>query len=288
VINVILCVVGPTAVGKTKLSIELAKKYNAIIINCDAMQVYQELNIGTAKPTKEEQEGITHLLLDFVPVDYFYTVYDYQKDARKLLEQYKDRNIIFVGGTGLYLKAALFDYRFKEENYIKETFDDVSNEDLYKMALERDSNMSIHPNNRQRLVRFLNKDVSPITEPVELYKATFIGLTTDRSELYKRIDKRVDLMVKMGLIEEVKGFYDRKIDSKVVNTAIGYKELYSYFDGNISLPDAINEIKKKSRHYAKRQYTFFKNQLPVTWFETNYDDFNKTIDEVEEYIEKDK
>ena len=154
----ILAIIGPTAVGKTKLSIELAKKYNAIIINCDAMQVYQGLDIGTAKVTSEEKEGITHELLDFVPVTQNYTVYDYQKDARKLLEKYQGRNIIFVGGTGLYLKSALYDYRFYEETTTN-SYDNLTNEELYNLALAKDKNMNIHPNNRKRLVRFLNKKV---------------------------------------------------------------------------------------------------------------------------------
>ena len=150
----ILCVVGPTAVGKTKLSIELAKKYNAIIINCDAMQVYKGLDIGTAKVTKEEMEGIPHKLLDFVDVNYNYTVFDYQKDARNILKEYKDHNIIFVGGTGLYLKAALYDYRFSIDDDNK-TYDEYTNEELYDMCLKKDKNCNIHVNNRKRLIRFL-------------------------------------------------------------------------------------------------------------------------------------
>ena len=282
----IICVVGPTAVGKTKLSVELAKKYNGIVINCDAMQVYKDLNIGTAKATKEEQQGIKHELLDFVPVTNDYTVYDYQKDARELLKRYEDRNIIFVGGTGLYLKAALFDYRFKEENKTVNNYDSLTNEELYKMALSKDPNMQIHLHNRQRLIRFLNKEPGEAVEPNPLYKALFIGLTTSRDNLYERIDKRVDLMVKSGLIEEVENLYDKNIDTKSINTAIGYKELYSYFKGEITLEEAIDLIKKNSRHYAKRQYTFFNHQLPVNWFETNYDNFDLTIKEVINYIEK--
>lgn len=280
----ILAIIGPTAVGKTKLSIELAKKYNAIIINCDAMQVYQGLDIGTAKATLEEQEGIPHELLDFVPVTQNYTVYDYQKDARKLLEKYQGRNIIFVGGTGLYLKSVLYDYRFYEETTTN-SYDNLTNEELYNLALTKDKNMNIHPNNRKRLVRFLNKEVQEYVEPKPLYDFKIIGLTTSRDILYDKINKRVDVMFQSGLLTEVKSFYDQGIHSKALETGIGYKELYQYFDNKITLEEAKELIKKNSRHYAKRQYTFFNHQLDVKWFNTNYEDFSKTINEVEDYIE---
>lgn len=280
----ILAIIGPTAVGKTKLSIELAKKYNAIIINCDAMQVYQGLDIGTAKATLEEQEGIPHELLDFVPVTQNYTVYDYQKDARKLLEKYQGRNIIFVGGTGLYLKSALYDYRFYEETTTN-SYDNLTNEELYNLALAKDKNMNIHPNNRKRLVRFLNKKVQEYVEPKPLYDFKIIGLTTSRDILYDKINKRVDVMFQNGLLTEVKSFYDQGIHSKALETGIGYKELYQYFDNKITIDEAKDLIKKNSRHYAKRQYTFFNHQLDVKWFNTNYEDFSKTIKEVENYIE---
>ena len=279
----IISIVGPTGVGKTKLSVELAKRFNAIVINNDAMQVYKKMDIGTAKPTESEKENVPHYLFDFVDVNTNYSVYDYQKDVRKLIEENKDKNIIFVGGTGLYLKAALFDYRFEEE---KDGFDydGYSNDELYDMVLKKDKNTKIHKNNRQRMIRFLNKNNTNIVEPKIIYDAIFVGLTTDRKELYKRIDKRVDQMIEDGLIDEVKSFYDKKIDSKALNTAIGYKELNKYFDGEITLEEAIDLIKKNSRHYAKRQYTWFNNQMDIKWFNTNYDDFNKTIEEVEEYI----
>lgn len=281
----ILCVVGPTAVGKTKLSIELAKKYNAIIINCDAMQVYKGLDIGTAKVTKEEMEGIPHKLLDFVDVNYNYTVFDYQKDARNILKEYKDHNIIFVGGTGLYLKAALYDYRFSIDDDNK-TYDEYTNEELYDMCLKKDKNCNIHVNNRKRLIRFLNKKDIINVEPKPLYDIKVIGLTTDRETLYKKINERVDKMLELGLVNEVKKFYNSNIRSKALLTGIGYKEIYSYLDGKITLDEAIDLIKKNSRHYAKRQYTWFNHQMNVKWFDTCYNDFNKTILEVESYIDR--
>ena len=280
----IISVVGPTGVGKTKMSVELAKKYNAIIINCDAMQVYKNLNIGTAKIKEEEKEGIPHFLFDIKEVEDNYTVYDYQKDIRKLLEDNKDKNIIIVGGTGLYLKAALYDYRFEEETE-NNNYDGYTNKELYELCKKKDASISIHPNNRKRLVRFLNKsDIKPV-EPKKIYDHIIIGLTTDRDTLYERINKRVDIMLDEGLIDEVKYFYDKGIRSKAINTGIGYKELYRYFDNEISKEEAIDLIKKGSRHYAKRQYTFFNNQLDVNWFNVDFNNFNNTVNEVIEFIE---
>lgn len=286
----IISIVGPTGVGKTKLSVELAKKYNAIVVNNDAMQVYKGMDIGTAKPTKEEMENVSHCLFDFVDAKTNYTVFDYQRDARKILEDNKDKNIVLVGGTGLYLKALLYDYNFEVENKEINNYDDLSNEELLKLALKKDKTCDIHVNNRKRLVRFLNKESESSNNGNKLLydNVIFVGLTTTREELYKRIDDRVDEMVKLGLLDEVKYFYDNKVNSKATNTAIGYKELYQYFDGNISLEEAIDLIKKNSRHYAKRQYTWFNNQMNIKWFNTDYGNFNNTINEVEKYIDSKK
>ena len=280
----IICVVGPTGVGKTKLSVALAKKYNAIIINCDAMQVYKDLNIGTAKVKEEEKEGIPHYLFDIKDVDEDYTVFDYQKDARKLIEEHKDKNIIFVGGTGLYLKAALYDYRFAVETTPKKDYSSYTNEELYEMIKAKNINVTIHPNNRVRMERFLNKEEVEEVEPIKLYNHFLIGLTTERSILYDRINKRVDEMVEEGLLQEAKSFYDKGIKTKPLMGGIGYKELYDYFDNKISLKEALDKVKQNSRRYAKRQYTFFNNQLDVKWFNTDFNNFQNTIDEVVEYI----
>ena len=282
----ILAIVGPTGVGKTKLSVELAKKYNAVIINADAMQVYIGMDIGTAKIKEKEKEGISHYLFDIKDVNVNYTVYDYQKDVRELIEKYKDRNIIFVGGSGLYLKAALYDYQFNEEEKTVNTYDELSNDELYELALKKAAKMTIHKNNRKRLIRFLNKENIDIPAAKPLYDAIYIGLTCDRNILYERINNRVDEMFQEGLIEEVKNFYDKKINSKALSTAIGYKELFLYFNGEITLEEAKDLIKKNSRHYAKRQYTWFKNQMDITWFNVDFENFNNTIEEVEKYISK--
>ena len=290
--NKVIVITGPTAIGKTKLSIELAKRYNGEIINADAVQVYKGLDIGSAKVTEEEKEGIPHHLFDIKEVDEEYTIYHYQKDCRKLIKEVKGRGKtpILVGGTGLYIKAALYDYKLTEEKETK-TYDNLTNEELYNKLLEVDKDIVIDKDNRRRLIRAINyykennKSINTNTTNKLLYDAIFIGLTTDRRILYDKINNRVDIMIKEGLLNEVKAFYDKGIRTKPLLNAIGYREIYSYFDGNISLEEAINKIKQNSRHYAKRQYTFFNHQLPIVWFETDYNNFNNTIEKIISYIE---
>ncbi len=280
----ILAVVGPTGVGKTKMSVELAKHYNAIIVNCDAVQVYQEMNIGSAKATDQEKENIDHYLIDIVKPSDYYSVKNYQEDLRKILDTNKDRNIIIVGGTGLYLAAGILDYRFEDEE-TNETYDDLSNEELYELALKKDNSMQIDKNNRVRLIRFLNRSNNDIVPAKPLYDVSIIGLTTTRDNLYRIIDNRVDEMIQNGLVDEVKELYNKYPESRVLKTAIGYKEIIDYLNNIVSLDEAIDNIKKNSRHYAKRQYTWFNNKLDVKWFDVNYEDFSKTVNDVIDYIE---
>lgn len=288
----ILAIVGPTGVGKTKLSVELAKKYEAEIISCDSMQIYKKMDIATAKVTKDEMQNITHHMIDIKDVTEDYSVYNYQKDTRKILDSLikSNKNIIIVGGTGLYLKALLYNYKFNKVEE-KKDFSSYTNEELYNMVKIIDKDTKIHINNRQRLESFLNNHTSnEEKEECELiYKdIKIVGLTRPRDELYNAIDNRVDKMVEDGLVIEAKYFYDNKIYSKAIKTAIGYKELYEYFDSNISLDDAINLIKKRSRNYAKRQYTYFNNQMNVKWFSIDVDNFDNTINEVYNYIKNNK
>ena len=287
----IIAILGPTAVGKTALSIALAKKYKADIINFDSMQVYVKLDIGTAKVTSNEMEGIPHHLLSNVSLDKNYSVYDYQKDARSLIDklQKENKNIILVGGTGLYLKATLFDYNFTEGTTYKE-YNDLTNEEILDKIKSYTIEELPHLNNRKRLVRLLNKleNNESITNNGNnlLYKDTiFIGLTTDRNVLYDKINKRVDIMFDNGLVEEVESLKSYFKTSKALNTGIGYKEFIPYFNKEKNLDEVKSDIKKNSRHYAKRQYTFFNHQFNLTWFNTDYNDFNKTINKVINYIE---
>ena len=288
--NKIIVIAGPTGVGKTKLSVTLAKKINGEIINADSMQFYKGLDIGTAKITEEEKDGVIHHLFDIKDVNDMYTIYDYQKDCRKIINDIisKGKTPILVGGSGLYIRAALYDYNLNEENEVKD-LSNLSNEELYDKCLQLDKDCNIHKNNRKRLQRFLNMKLnnnSIVNDSKPLYDFTIIGLTTDRKKLYDIINKRVDVMVSNGLIDEVRYYYDQNIRSKSIMTGIGYKELYLYFDNEISLDDAIELIKKNSRHLAKRQYTFFNNQFNMKWFNTNYDNFNETIEDVYNYIKE--
>ena len=284
----IIVITGPTGVGKTKLSIELAKKINGEIINADSMQVYKGLDIGTAKIKEAEKEGIPHYLFDICDVRDNYTIFNYQKDARCKIEEItkKDKTPIFVGGSGLYIKAALYDYKFNNEVFHSE-FDKLSNEEILK-EIKKVHDTDIHINNRKRLIRELNKiknnsvNVSEINKP--LYDITIIGLTTDREKLYRIIDNRVDKMIEQGLIKEVKDLYNKNINSKAIQTGIGYKELYKYFNGEITKEDAISLIKKNSRNFAKRQYTFFNHQMDVKWFNVDFDNFENTVNEVYNYV----
>lgn len=286
----IIAIVGPTGIGKTALSISLAKHYNAEIINFDAMQVYEKMDIGTAKVTTEEMDGVVHHLLSYVNVNTNYSVYDYQKDARSLIDKLlkEKKNIIMVGGTGLYLKATLYDYRFREEDS-STCYDELSTEEL----LRRISKYNYVPkdkNNRRRLIRELKKlenniDIDNNGNKL-LYDAKIIGLTTDRETLYDRINKRVDIMVENGLVDEVNSLKESFATSKALKTAIGYKEFIPYFNKEITFDEVIDKIKQNSRHYAKRQYTFFNNQLPVIWYNSDFTNFNNTINNVVKDLER--
>lgn len=285
----IIVVAGPTASGKTALSIHLAKKYNAEVINADAQQVYKDVNIGTAKITKEEMENVKHHLLDFIPLDKNYSVKEYQEDGRNVLNNLinKNKNIVIVGGTGLYIKALLYDYKFSKETSSLD-FSNLTNEELKKEVDKIYENNNIHINNRKRLERFLshykttgNIIKNTLEKDKPLYDFTIIYLNPDREELYKKINTRVDKMINEGLLNETENL---KEYSKL-NSIIGYKELLEYLNGNVSLEEAIENIKSDTRKYAKRQNTFFKNQFDnLNIFKVDYDNFNNTIKKVEDYL----
>lgn len=279
----IVVIVGPTGVGKTKLSISLAKYLNAVILNADSMQIYKGMDIGTAKIKDDEKEGIEHYLFDICsPLD-DYNIYKYQLDGRKLLDRFikEDRNVVIVGGSGLYIKSLLYDYKFQDE-FINETYDDLTNEEILN-EVKKIKATDIHVNNRKRLIRELNKLKNDTNIKSDIHKKLYdfkiIGLTCNREKLYEIVNLRVDEMIEEGLVSEVKSLYDKNVRSKAINTGIGYKELYEYFDNKITLGEAIDLIKKNTRHFIKRQYTFFNHQMEVNWLNVDFNNFENTIDE---------
>ncbi len=288
----IILIVGPTGTGKTTLSIKLAKKYDAVILNADSTQVYTEPLIATAKIKEHEKEGIEHYLFDSVSLNDDYTLYDYQKDGRRLLDRFisENKNVIIVGGSGLYVKALLYNYVLEDKKEINIDFSEYSNEELKNKVLALDPESDIHVNNRQRLEGFLKHyyetgKVIKKTDEInnKLYNFISIGLKSDRETLYKMLDKRVDSMFNEGLLDEAERLY--KMNLKNYTNIIGYRELNEYFNGNISLDEANELIKRNTRRYAKRQFTWFNNQMKdIKWFNVNYDNFYDTIKEVENYL----
>ncbi len=288
----IIVIVGPTGVGKTASSIYLAHKYNAEIINADSTGVYKEPLIATAKVTEEEKDGVIHHMLDLVSLDDDFTLYDYQVKGRKILDDLisKNKNIIIVGGSGLYIKALLYDYKLDKTDNVKVDYSKYTNQELKNMADKIDKNNNIHVNNRQRLERYITyykqtgktiKKTDDINK--KLYNFDIIGLKSDRETLYKRMNDRVDIMLKNGLLDEAKKLKDKKN----FNNIIGYKELNQYFNGLVSLDEAIDLIKQNTRRYSKRQFTWFNNQMKdIKWFDVNYNDFNETIKEIDIYLQE--
>ncbi len=286
--NKIICLVGPTATGKTKISIELAKYYNAEIINADSTAIYKEPLIATAKITDKEKENIKHYMLDLVSLNDDYTLYDYQNDGRKLLNKLieENKNIIIVGGSGLYIKALLYDYNLNETKKTNIDLSKYSNDELKNIANKIDINNNIHINNRQRLERYIKKYYENNEKLIinnngnnRLYDFILIGLRTTRDILYEKINNRVDNMFNEGLLEEAKKLY--KLNFKNYKNIIGYKELSMLFNNEISLEDARELIKRNTRRYAKRQFTWFNNQMKdIIWFDVNYDNIDETINNI--------
>jgi len=289
----VIVVVGPTASGKTKIAISLAKKYNLDVISGDSVAVYKKLDIGSAKPTKEEMDGVKHHLIDVLDPNCQFDVATFQRMAREIIDN--NELSLICGGTGLYIQSVLFNYEFKaqkRDDSYSHKFDDLSNEELYELLLKKDPNIDkekLHPNNRKRVLRALevmdelNESIHSFDKKKEaLYDYYIIYLKMDREKLYDRINKRVDIMVKEGLIEEVKSLYD----DKIYPHAIGYQELIPYFKGEISLDAAIEEIKKNTRHLAKRQETWFKNQMDSHFYDVDLNNINNTINEIENDLDR--
>lgn len=281
----IICIVGPTGVGKTKLSIELAKIYDGEIINADSTQVYKGMDIATAKITEEEKENIPHHLFDIKDWNELYTLYDYQNDCRAKIEEILSRKKtpILVGGTGLYIKAALYDYKLESETNETVSYPEETSI-LYNRLKEIYPDTKIHPNNRKRIERALSyyEKTGNVLEKKEkasklIYPTIVLGLTTERNLLYERINQRVDKMVQDGLLEEAKRIYEQPLRTKTIITPIGYKELFDYFSGVDTLENCIDQIKQHSRNYAKRQYTWFHHQMLVEWIPVDFEHFENTV-----------
>lgn len=288
----VIVIAGVTATGKTSLGVKLAKKYNGEIINADSVSIYKDLNIGSAKATLEEQAGIKHHLLDQLSLEKDYSVADFQSDARAVIDDIIERGKtpIIVGGTGLYINALIYDYRFEKEE-LMEIDDNLSNTELKKLLdkLDPESSSKIHINNRKRLQRAVQiaqthgkskSEVNKSGKNKQIYDAKVFFLQGDRKKLYERINERVDLMFEEGLLEEVENLFRNNKDFFELKSvsSIGYQEFKEYFLGNISLKEVKELIKRNTRRLAKRQITWFKHQTSSTWLDIFEDDVFETLD----------
>ncbi|KAA2277820.1 MULTISPECIES: tRNA (adenosine(37)-N6)-dimethylallyltransferase MiaA [unclassified Staphylococcus] len=305
----LVVIVGPTASGKTELSIELAKQINGEIISGDSMQVYKQMDIGTAKVINEEMDGIPHYMIDILNPDDSFSVYDFKLRAQALIEDITSRGKIpiIAGGTGLYIQSLIYDYPFDDETVSKEVeqktqlqlqkLEPLTNQEVhdYLATFDPQSAKDIHPNNRKRVLRaieyYLNtkklissrKKVQQFTEN---YDTLLIGIEMSRKTLYSRINKRVDIMLSHGLFNEVKNLVEQGYESTQSMQAIGYKELVPVVNGELSIDQAVETLKQHSRQYAKRQLTWFKNKLTVQWFNRETMSLQMMLDEITTQINK--
>ncbi len=283
----VIAIVGPTASGKTALSVELAKLIDGEVINGDSTQVYKGLDIGTAKITETEMDGIPHHMFDIKEATENFSVASYQQNVRACIQEIQSRGKlpIIAGGTGLYVQSVLYDFRFTEEAAdlavrarLEQELEEQGPETLYARLVKEDPQGAekIHPNNHRRIVRAL--EIIEVTGKTKgaheqdvgkkaLYNHLIIGLDMDRDLLYERIDRRTDIMMAQGFLDEAEALWRAKIRDVQAVQAIGYRELHQYLDGQLTLPEAITEIKKGTRNYAKRQLTYFRNKLEVTWLD---------------------
>ena len=277
----IIVITGPTCLGKSESAIKVANAFNAEIVNGDAFQSYKEMDIGVAKPSKEQLQSVPHHLYSFVEPTESYSIMEYQKALRQKVNDIlsKDKNVVIVGGSGLYIRSALYDYEFKEEAPVDTSnLEKLSNEELHEMLEKIDSEdaKKIHPNNRKRLIRALSIYESQKMSKSEIIAnqkheliyddVRFFVRDMDRDELYARINTRVDKMMELGLENEVKSLYEKYGDKLQCMQAIGYKEFIPYFKGEASKKDVVELIKKNTRNYAKRQMTFIRHQFPVIFY----------------------
>lgn len=304
-----MVIVGPTASGKTELSIELAKRINGEIISGDSMQVYKQMDIGTAKVTNEEMDSIPHYMIDILNPDDSFSAYDFKQQAQSLIKDITARGKvpIIAGGTGLYIQSLIYDYPFEDESVSKEVekqtksklqaLESLTNQEVhdYLATFDPQSAQDIHPNNRKRVYRaieyYLNtkKLISSrkkVQQFIENYDTLLIGIEMSRKTLYSRINKRVDIMLGHGLFNEVKNLVEQGYESTQSMQAIGYKELVPVVNGELSIDQAVETLKQHSRQYAKRQLTWFKNKLHVQWFDRETMTLQMMLDEITTQINK--
>ena len=297
----VIVICGPTASGKTSLSISLAKKINGEIVSCDSMQIYKEMDIGSAKPTVEEMQEIKHYLVDFVSPEKRYSVSEYKEDASKAIEEIinKGKTPIIVGGTGLYLNSLIYNIQYNEMevdlNYRRELEKEAEEyglEVLYNRAKEIDPEAmeKVSANDKKRITRVLEIYNATGRNKTELekksrkevsYNYLIFGINMERSILYDRINKRVDIMLEQGLIEEVKNLINKYSNMPTAMQGLGYKEVKEFLDGNIRKEEMIEKIKMETRRYAKRQITWFKRIENIIWL----DGLNKTEENVNSIME---
>lgn len=292
----VVVITGPTAVGKTKLAIAIAQRFHTDIINGDAYQIYKNMNIGTAKPSMAERLGVYHHMMDMLSPSEVYSIADYQRDVRKCIDELVacGKLPLLVGGSGLYIDAVIKDYRFEEakrDDNVEARYQHLSDEELHQHLeqLDKDAASTIHPHNRKRVLRAIELASSPISKDSRAYREDYyydtlvIFLNDEREALYQRINQRVVQMIDAGLIEEVSSIGEDNF-SLTSRVAIGYKECLSYLNGEISKEEMIEQIQKNSRHYAKRQFTWFKNKTHARIVNVDVNHFEQTIEEVQHMI----
>lgn len=303
----LIILTGPTAVGKTDLSIQLAKAVDAEIVSADSMQIYKYMDIGSAKVTEEEMQGVKHYLVDEIEPDMPFSVSEYKRMAEEYIDEISSRgkNIIVTGGTGLYLNSLIYDMDFGKSDANQELREELKKEleangpaYMYEklVSLDKEAAERIHPNNTKRVIRAIEvamsgekmNDFSKDLRYNKKYRPIIIVLNRDRQALYDRINLRVDIMLKNGLIEEVKGLLEKGYTKDMISMqGIGYKEIIKYFDGEYTLDEAIEIIKRDSRRYAKRQLTWFRRYEDAKWFEIDkFDSAEELKDAVVSYVKE--
>ncbi|MBR2546943.1 MAG: tRNA (adenosine(37)-N6)-dimethylallyltransferase MiaA [Eubacterium sp.] len=301
----IIAVAGPTAAGKTEFAIEIAKTFNGEVVSCDSMQLYRYMDIGSAKPTPEQIAEVPHHLVDMIDPREEFSVAKYQNLAKKAIEDIfaRGKRPVICGGTGLYLESLIFDLDFAaepESEHARDKYYEIAEQEgpetLYSILSEKDPEAAarIHPNNIKRVVRALEafdsgrpiEDINTAPQKTEDYEVTLIGISRDREELYDRINRRVDKLMDLGLLEEVKSLVDMGLGFDDISMkGIGYKELIGYLNKEYDLDEAVRLIKRNTRHLAKRQMTWFRRYKDMNWFNVSeYNDEHECMEDIKSFL----